>query len=336
MKSFKDPRTPSVIILFLMRILTSIDELATLKGPIVLAAGTFDGLHLGHQALILRAVEEAMRVGGTAVVMSFDRHPASILRPQSAPRHLSTNRTKIRLLDEMGVTVLLLLKFTPELASITAEEFIATLVAASHPLHMICVGSQWSFGRGGAGSIPLLEKLGARQGFSVTRIDPVESGGLPINSTRIRTAVAFGDFVQAAACLGRPYLLSGTVVTGAGLGSVIGFPTANLDVDGMQLPPEGVYAVRVFLEEQCYSGVANVGRKPTVDPTSKKLTVEVHLFDFSGNLVGKELYVEFMLILRGEAKFSGLDALKSQIAIDCEQAKGLLMRCSSDGPQKFK
>ena len=143
----------------------------------------------------------------------------------------------------------------------------------------------------------------------------------PISSTRIRTAIAAGDFEQAAACLGRPFLLTGSVVSGAGLGYKIGFPTANLDVNGMQLPPDGVYAVRVQLEEKIHKGVVNIGVRPTVDPASTKRVVEAHLFAVSENLVGKDLSLEFVQFLRGEQKFSSLDSLKTQITLDCERAR---------------
>jgi riboflavin kinase/FMN adenylyltransferase len=310
-----------------VKILHSIDELASLKGPIVLAAGTFDGLHLGHQALIRRAMDEAASCGGTAVVLTFDRHPASVVRPERAPKILTRNAQKISLLEGIGVTALLLLEFTSELASIPAEEFIDSLVAASHPLRMICVGSQWSFGKGGQGTLALLEQMGrekGNKGFSVIQIAPVHVHGSAISSTRIRNAIADGDFVEATACLGRPYFLTGRVVKGAGLGITIGFPTANLDVEGMQLPPDGVYAVRVTTEGLQLSGVCNIGVRPTVDTDSTKRTLEVHLFDVSRDFVGKEFSLEFVKFLRTEQKFSGLEELKGQITRDCATARTLL------------
>lgn len=307
-----------------MKVLHSIEDLAGLKGPIILAAGTFDGIHLGHQALIRRTMQEAAACGGTAVVMTFDRHPAALLRPEKAPKLLTRNNEKIALLKGMGVQALLMLEFTRQLAGVPARDFIISLVSSASPLRAFCVGSQWFFGKGGEGNVALLKKLGVEHNFSVIQIDPVMVQDFPISSTRIRTATAAGDFKQVAACLGRPFLLTGSVVSGAGLGSKIGFPTANLEVSGMQLPPDGVYAVRVRLNGKIHDGVVNIGTRPTVDPTSEKRTVEVHLFGLSENLVGKELSLEFVQFLRGERKFSGLDALKTQIALDCERAKTLL------------
>jgi riboflavin kinase/FMN adenylyltransferase len=270
-------------------------------------------------------MEEASVCGGTAVVMTFDRHPASLLRPEKAPKLLTRNDGKTALLAEMVVPALLLLEFTSDLAGVPARDFIASLVAACSPLHAFCVGRQWTFGKGGEGNVALLKELGAERKFEVIQIDPVLAADSPISSTRIRKAIASGDFAEASACLGRPFLLTGKVVSGAGLGSKIGFPTANLEVSGMQLPPNGVYAVRVHREERVYPGVANIGVRPTVDPTSSKRTVEVHLFDCSADLVGEELSLEFVQFLRGEQKFSDLDALKGQIAKDCERAMGKMV-----------
>lgn len=304
-----------------MIILTSIADLDLLVGPIVLAAGTFDGLHLGHQALIARAMEEASRVNGTAVVLSFDRHPASITRPEMAPKLLTRNKTKLAILEQMGIPVVLLLEFNAALASISAEAFIRSFPTS---LHEICVGSQWSFGHRGAGNITLLKQLGGELGFTVASILPVEIHGKPISSTRIRAAIALGDFKEASACLGRNFRLIGKVVTGAGLGATIGFPTANLDVEEMQVPPDGVYAVRVSQGLVNCNGVVNIGVRPTVDSLATKRIVEVHLLDYSENLVGEELALEFIQFLRGEVKFPNLDALKAQIFKDCEQAKAIL------------
>ena len=306
-----------------VKILHSINELAGLKGPVVLAAGTFDGLHLGHQALIRRAMKEAEAAGGTAVVMTFDRHPASLLRPEKAPKLLTRNGEKISLLEEMGVSALLLLGFTGELAAISARDFIASLAVSSPGLEAICVGSQWSFGRGGEGNLDLLEELGREGGFKVIRIDPVMAGGSPISSTRIRAALAQGNPAEVQACLGRTHLLSGTVVSGAGLGTGIGFPTANVDAAGMQLPPNGVYAVKVRRDQAILPGVCNIGLRPTVDDSATAPVVEVHLLDFSADLVGESLSIEFVKFLRPERKFAGIGELTAQIALDCEMARSL-------------
>ena len=295
-----------------------------LRGPIVLAAGTFDGVHLGHQALIRRAMEEASACGGTAVVMTFDRHPAALLRPEKPPKLLTQNDEKISLLEGMGVPAVLMLEFTGDLAGVPARDFITSLVAAASPLHAVCVGRQWSFGKGGEGNVTLLQELGVEQKFDIIRIDPVEAVGSIISSTRIRGAISVGDFDGAAICLGRPFRLSGAVVSGAGLGSKIGCPTANLSCDGMRLPPNGVYAVKVLRDGTALNGVCNIGLRPTVDVSAKTPVVEVHLFDFSADLVGEHLSLEFVKFLRPERKFDGLDRLKEQIVKDCAKARAIL------------
>ena len=307
-----------------MKILDSIGGLSGLKGPIVLAAGTFDGVHLGHRALIRRAMEEASSCGGTAVVMTFDRHPASLLRPEQAPKLLTRNDEKISLLQEMKVPALLMLEFTTDLARVPARDFIVSLVAAAGPLHALCVGHEWFFGKGGEGNVALLKSLGKEQGFEVIQIDPVAVAGSPISSTRIRTAISTGNLAEAAFCLGHPYLLSGAVISGAGLGSKIGFPTANLDITGMQLPPNGVYAVKVSRGAATLSGVCNIGLRPTVDASATVPVVEVHLFDLAADLGGEKLSLEFLKFLRPEQKFTGLEELKEQIAKDCSEARAIL------------
>ena len=306
-----------------MKMLHSIEELGGLKGPIVLAAGTFDGLHLGHQALIRRAMQEASDCGGTAVVMTFDRHPAALLRPEKTPKLLTRNNEKIALMEGMGVQALLMLEFTRELAGVPARNFIASLVSSASPLRAVCVGREWFFGKGGEGNVALLKELGVEHNFSVIQIDPVMVEDSPISSTRIRAAISSGNLTEAASCLGHPFLLSGTVVSGAGLGSKIGFPTANLDVSGMQLPPSGVYAVQVYHGSDPLKGVCNIGLRPTVDSSATTPVVEVHLFDVSADFVGERLSLEFVKFLRPERKFSGLEELKSQIASDCDKARGI-------------
>ena len=307
-----------------MKMLHSVVELSLLKGPIVLAAGTFDGVHLGHQALISRAMREATACGGTAVVMTFDRHPAALLRPENAPKLLTRNDAKIALLEGMGVQALLMLPFTGELASVTARDFIASLVSSASPLQALCVGREWFFGKGGEGNVALLRELGEEHNFIVIQIDPVLAEGSPISSTRIRASIASGNLREGATCLGRPFLLSGTVVSGAGLGSKIGFPTANLEVSGMLLPPYGVYAVKVLCGSDLLNGVCNIGLRPTVDASANAPVVEVHLFDVSSDLVGENLALEFVKFLRPEQKFNGLEELKAQIARDCKSARELL------------
>jgi len=308
-----------------MRILHSIAELKELPGPLFLAIGVFDGVHLGHQAVIRRAIEDAAKQNGTAVVVTFNPHPIRILRPDAAPLLLTANKHKAELIARLGVADLLIIPFTREFAALHAAEFIRQLKDAAQSLRGIYVGHQWSFGHQRSGNLELLQKLGDEWGFEEVGIPVVEVNGNVVSSTAIRQAVATGNLEAAETLLGRPYTVLGTVVEGDKIGRTIGFPTANLSVHNEQLPPDGVYAVQAAWNDQTISGVLNIGNRPTVSAGLKK-TVEVHLLDFSGQLYGQDLEITFLKFLRGEMKFSGLDGLKSQIANDVLEARKLLFR----------
>ncbi|MFI0347647.1 MAG: riboflavin biosynthesis protein RibF [Chthoniobacterales bacterium] len=321
-----------------MKLLNSIPELATLQGPLVLVPGTMDGVHRGHQALIYRGRQEAKKLGGTAVVMTFDQHPSTLLRPDKAPRLLTSTAQKLSLLEQLGVERVLLLSFDQKLAATSAEEFIQQLVEQN--LKTICVGGEWIFGRGGKGNIALLHRLGEQLKFSVIRIEPVEISNMRISSTNLRQAIASGHLIDAAAGLGRRYAIAGLVIEGAGRGKKIGYPTANLFIQKAQFPPFGVYTVRARAHGKTFSGVANIGVRPTVQKISSistshlnccEATVEIHLFDFAGNLYGEEMELELLSFLRPEKIFSSFDELKAQIAIDVEIAKKVENSTSNNG-----
>ncbi|MDQ2659711.1 MAG: adenylyltransferase/cytidyltransferase family protein, partial [Verrucomicrobiota bacterium] len=212
-----------------------------MNGPLFLAIGVFDGVHLGHQAVISTSARHAQAAGGTAVVVTFDPHPAKVLRPENAPRLLTATQHKIALIRDLGVEHLLVLHFDRAFAETTPEEFIHQLVRHAHPLREICVGHEWSFGKNRAGNLSLFQKLGAENGFDVVGIQPVEVNGSVVSSTEIRRAVEAGDLVCAAEMLGREYTIVGTVERGAQLGRTLGFPTANLSAHNEQFPPNGVY-----------------------------------------------------------------------------------------------
>ncbi|HEY5792655.1 MAG TPA: bifunctional riboflavin kinase/FAD synthetase [Chthoniobacterales bacterium] len=303
--------------------LRSIAELQSVAKPIVVAIGVFDGVHLGHQALIRRAQEEAGRLGAVAVVLTFDPHPVRVLRPAKAPRLLTSTPHKQRLIEKLGVNWLVLQPFDAAFAAQPPEVFIQQLAASAQPLKSVCVGHQWAFGKGRAGNVELLRQAGKRLNFEVVEIPPVEIAGQMVSSTRIRKAVEAGDFATAESCLGRSYTILGTVEHGAQLGGKIGFPTANLSAHSEQFPPNGVYAVRALVDDHSLNGVANIGIRPTVTPDAAR-TLEVHLFDFREDLYGCDVEVQFETRLRDEQKFDSLDALKNQIRQDCESARRVL------------
>lgn len=306
-----------------MRILTTIDELADVPGPICVAIGVFDGVHRGHETLIRRVMAEAKAAQGTAVVLTFDPHPAKILRPDQAPRLLTSTAHKERLIAALGCPVLLIVKFDAAFAAQSPTAFIEALARPENSLRCLCVGHRWAFGRNRAGNVDLLRSLGAIHGFATVEIEPVSAGGETISSTRIRRAIAQGDFSGAEELLGREYTILGTVQHGAQLGGKIGFPTANLAAHNEQFPPDGVYAVRAQLRGETHRGVANIGTRPTVDGVSGRI-LEVHLFDYADDCYGEDMEVRFISYLRPEEKFASVDALKEQIARDVIAARQLV------------
>ena len=316
-----------------MEILADIADLKGLKGPLHLAIGVFDGLHLGHRAVIEAAQHSAAETGGTVVVVTFDPHPIEVLSPGNAPRMLTASGHKLIILErQMGVRQVLVVPFTRGFAEQTGEQFVSSLIdgaPAGGGIARICVGRSWQFGRGRSGNVALLEALGERFSFEVTGVDTVEIRGMRVSSTRIREAVAAGDFEVASALLGRVYTVFGTVIKGRQLGRTIGFPTANLTVHSEQLPPTGVYAVRAIGSGDSWNGVANLGYRPTVEGGEVKRLLEVHLFGLDSDIYGEDLEVEFVDFIRAEQKFDGLEALKRQIGSDVGAAKALL---GANGP----
>lgn len=315
-----------------MKVHRHIADLAHITGPIVLAIGVFDGLHLGHKTVLERAREEAARIGGTAIPLSFDPHPAKVLRPDQAPLLLTATEHKLRLLASMGFDEALLLPFDQAFATLSAEDFITRLSKAARPLAAICVGYQWSFGKGRQGNLQTLARLGAVLHFSEIGIPEIDIDGEAVSSTRIRNAVAEGSLSIAQRLLGRPYTVLGRVEHGRAIGRTIGFPTANLALFNEQLPPTGVYAVLVTRNGSSapLMGVANLGVRPTVADSTNPPSLEVHLFDFSDDLYSEILEVEFVAYLRPEKKFASLEDLKDQIARDATAAKAVLRERNTD------
>src|SRR5213596_4122824 len=305
-----------------METLRSIPELSELRGPVFLAIGVFDGVHLGHQAVISTSAEHARAANGTPVVVTFDPHPEKVLRPKAAPHLLTATPHKIALIRDLGVGHLLIITFDKQFAATEPEDFVQQLVKHSNPLREICVGHQWSFGKNRRGNLELLKKLGAPFDFNVIGIPPVTVNGEIVSSTTIRQAVEAGDLQKAAAMLGRAYTILGTVVRGDDLGKKIGFPTANLSAHNEQFPPNGVYFAQASLDGAVYPGVINLGYRPTVS-REKERVLEIHLLDFDRDIYGKDLEVRFIQYLRPEQKFENVDALVRQIELDVHQARKL-------------
>ena len=305
-------------------ILRAIAELATVPGPVYLAIGVFDGVHLGHRSVLLRALADARMGHGTAVAVTFDPHPAKILRPEGAPRLLTASAHKLRLIAGLGIGSVLVIPFTREFAATPPADFVLQLHAASHPLREICVGHEWSFGRGRAGNLEMLRKLGDQLGFDEVGVPAVQIDGEIVSSTAIRAAVEEGDLARASRFLGRDYSVLGTVVKGDQIGRSLGFRTANLSAHNEQFPPNGVYAATAVWGNQALKGVVNLGVRPTIGSATGERLLELHLLDFDEEIYGEEVEVTFVKCLRGEEKFGSLEALKAQIGQDVAEARRVL------------
>ena len=305
-----------------MDTLEDIGQLARLHGPVHLAIGVFDGVHLGHQAVIQTALRQPH---GSPVVVTFDPHPARVLRPDRAPLLLTSTRHKLLLLERLGVPNVLVLPFNAALAATEAADFVTRLQHACHPLGSITVGHDWTFGHRARGNVALLQSLG----ITVHAVPPVIIDGSPASSTTVRHSLATGNLAHATRLLGRPPTTLGTVIQGRQLGRQLGFPTANITPDTEQLPPNGVYAVRATLDNHTHHAVANIGLRPTLHSPSPQRLLEVHLLDFHQSIYGAELEIEWVARLRPEQQFPSLDALAAQITLDVATAKSTLSRSQS-------
>ena len=306
-----------------MEILRSIAELESLRGPLFLAIGVFDGVHLGHQAVISAATSHARAADGTPVVMTFDPHPLKVLRPQYAPHLLTATQHKIALIRDLGVEHLLVINFDRKFAATSPEEFVEELVMHSRPLREICVGHEWSFGKDRRGNLDLLKRLGAQFDFNVVGVPPVTVNGEVVSSTAIRQAVEKGDFAKAADVLGREYTILGTVTRGDNLGKKIGFPTANLSAHSEQFPPNGVYFAEAWVNGVLHYGVINLGYRPTVNSGKSERVLEIYLLDFDRDIYGEDVEVRFVRYLRPERKFDNMESLAQQIELDVRRAREL-------------
>src|SRR5213595_553705 len=307
-----------------METLRSISKLSRLPGPLFLAIGVFDGVHLGHHAVISTCTEHAQAASRTPVVVTFDPHPEKVLRPKAAPHLLTATSHKIALIRDLGVGHLLIITFDKQFAATEPEDFVQQLVKHSKPLREICVGHEWSFGKNRRGNLELLNQFGARFDFGVVGIPPVTVNGELVSSTAIRRAVEAGDLAKAARMLGREYTILGTVVSGDNRGKKIGFPTANLSAHNEQFPPNGVYFAEAKLDGVICQGVVNLGYRPTMSSGRSDRILEVYLLDFDRDIYGKDLEVRFIRYLRPEKKFENVDTLVRQIERDVQQARELL------------
>jgi riboflavin kinase/FMN adenylyltransferase len=295
----------------------------------VLTIGNFDGVHLGHRAVILSAIERARYLGSPAIVYTFDPHPRRVLDPDRAQPLLMNPRQLELALEELGVDLLIRERFTPEFASLTPDAFLRTILHGRIGPRELFVGRDFHFGKGRGGSGETLVQMAPTLGIRVIIVAEVQAGERDVSSTRIRRSLALGDVEDARICLGRPYALWGHVVRGDERGHQLGFPTANLEPENEILPAGGVYATRVRpIDErgrpsrESFGSVTNVGTRPTFQ--KDQFLSETHLFDFEGDLYGKRLEVAFFARLRSEQRFADVEGLRRQIADDIERARAIL------------
>jgi len=285
--------------------------------------GNFDGVHVGHQAILTRVCANARTADRVSAVLTFYPHPAKVLRPAEAPPLLETIDQRIARLESTGIDAVLVARFDRELASLSPEEFAEAFLAKTMRAGSVFVGENFRFGHRQAGDVKLLREVGARLGFQVEIVPPVyeEIGGqrLVISSSAIRAAVREGRLDEAARMLGRPFALEGEIRTGSGLGRKLVVPTLNLATEQELLPKLGVYATETTVASADYRSVTNVGMRPTFD--GAKLAIETHLFGFSDNLTSGPMAIRFHSRLRDEQKFAGPEELKQQILRDIETAK---------------
>lgn len=311
-----------------MRLIRGLHNLRDRDRGCVATIGNFDGVHLGHRAVFQRLLAQGKAMGLPATVISFEPQPMEYFAPEVAPARLTRLREKVAAIVADGINRILLLEFGPRLATMAAQDFIERVLVKGLGVRFLLVGDDFRFGHNREGDYTLLERVGSELSpgarFEVANLHTIAHQGERISSTRIRELLAAGDFDQARHLLGRGYRICGRVGHGDQRGRTIGFPTANINLHRRVSPLRGVYAVHVHgLSNAPWPAVANIGRRPTVAGTNERL--EVHLFDFEGDLYGSHLQVEFLLRLRDEQRFESFAALKAQIERDARSARAWLL-----------
>jgi riboflavin kinase/FMN adenylyltransferase len=307
-----------------MELVRGLHNLAQRHRGCVLTVGNYDGVHLGHQAMIALVKRRAAELGCPATVLVFEPSSKEFIDPDGAPPRLTRWREKFLALAAHGVERLVTLRFDERMRAMSPRQFVDELIVAGLGTRHLVVGNDFRYGCRAAGTIETLTAAGRLQGFGVEQIEPFIGDGVRVSSTAVRERLEQGHFQAAARLLGRPYRMQGRVVHGRKLGRTLGFPTANLRLGRRKPPLSGVLAVRVSgIEGRPLPGVASLGTRPTVNGVEPLL--EVYLFDFSGNLYGRVIEVEFVAKLRDEVKFDSLDALVAKMHQDAERARALLM-----------
>ncbi len=309
-----------------MKIIEAIETLEKPFNKAVLSIGNFDGVHIGHQALFHTAIEKAESIDGTAIAMTFNPHPMRVLRQENHPPLITLYEQKAELIAKTGMDVLICIPFTKQFAALSAREFVQDLLIDRIGMQAIVVGQDYSFGKHREGNIPLLQQFGQELGFEVIIPDWIQGVGIKeqrISSTIIRELVMAGDVIQASKMLGRHYQIRGTVAAGRDRGGkLLGFPTANINLQDELCPKSGIYAVTAEYGNKIYPAVANIGYSPTFDDNI--FTIEVHILDFKKNIYNEHLRINFIQRLRDEIRFSNIKSLSNQIEKDIKAARAIL------------
>jgi riboflavin kinase/FMN adenylyltransferase len=312
-----------------MKIIRSLEEFSDTKTPVILAAGCFDGLHIGHTAVIQTAIERARAIGGEAWVFTFDPHPAKVLSPDRAPPLIFTTTQQSRHLQEMGVDGCILQPFTIEFMKQEPLVFFDNLCTCIPELAGISVGADWSFGRNRSGNAELLTKLCSERNMFFFAHPAVCWTGERVSSTRIREAVKLGHLNDATGMLGRPLSTIGSVVHGEKIGRKLGYPTANIEPDNDMLPPRGIYAARLRIGQKFHAAAAYIGHRGTFHE-NKPQVLEVHLLDETGlDLYGQLVEVHYLEYIRGDEVFEDAEQLKTQIEADLSAIRSRLSRAEA-------
>jgi riboflavin kinase/FMN adenylyltransferase len=301
-----------------------IRDLGTLRPQpsAVVALGNFDGVHLGHQAILRAAIDRARSIGGRAFALTFDPLPSKVLFPGHAPRLLLTLEDKLQLLERSGIDGVIVLEFTLELSKVTARAFALDYLLGRIGAKAVVVGHSVSFGHKRQGSAAVMAELGRELGFETMVVGPVRVAGMEVSSTKAREVITAGDMQEAAALLGHPHFVRGPIVHGRERGRTIGFPTANIQSRTECLPPDGVYATRLILPDRPYPSITNIGMRPTFAEPER--TIEAHVFDFNRDIYGQDVRLEWIERIRPERKFNSAQELSAQIAADLKRAKEIL------------
>ena len=306
-----------------MELIRGINNILPAHHGCVLTIGNFDGVHRGHAEVISKLVKKARQLNVPATLMTFEPQPQEMFRGDSAPARLSTLRDKIVLLEELGIDRLVCINFNAKFAEMSAEDFIEKLLVQALGVKYLVVGDDFCFGKERMGNFDMLRSSGEKHQFAVVSTQSFILGDKRVSSTEIRELLAKGQMEQARRLLGHPFTLCGRVAHGEEIGRTIGFPTANIALKRQVSPVRGVFAVRLYWDNSdVYDGVANLGFRPTVN--GQKCQLEVHIFDFDGDLYGRNIEVELVAKIRDEQPFQSLEALKKQINNDANKAKDLL------------